>query len=270
MARSLASEGKDTHVNGLVLGAATGSLAGTLLAGIAITSLLRSPTAAFSIGTPLFSLLCGVLDGAVAGVTFVALGRRKTLDGTRRPAEASGRTNLRWFWLVVALGFGMPAVAIMTIAAREKPERKPFPIAGTTYHWPAGTMVTPPEPPGYYGKGHVYYRSSNRYPDPDAFSIIYDGNTQAPLNAAGLPHLQMITSRFDKPGDFEFRTTRVGQVVCNRRSVNAGVANPCGLSFVHRGARWELHFGAHRAGDAEQIFRDAVDRLESFRRDPPG
>ena len=270
MARSLASEGRDTLVNGLMLGAATGSLVGTLVAGIAIAALFGSSTAAVSLMAPLFALLCGVVDGAVAGVTFVALSRRKTdrlrLDRPREPIGARGRTGFRWFWLVVALGFGMPAVAILTIAARDEPKREPFPIAGTTYQWPAETRISPPQPPGYYGKGYVSDRSSERYPDPDAFFIIYDGNAQEALNEAGLPHLQFITSRFDKPGEFSFRTTSAGQVVCRRRSVEVGIAYPCGLSFVHRGARWQLKFGAHRAADAELIYKQAISRLESLRR----
>lgn len=270
LARNLAAEGRDTLGNGLVLGAATGSLAGTILAGIAIGLLFRSPTAALSVATPLFGLFCGVVDGAVAGATFVLLGHRKSnrwrLDGAQEQVGARVRTHFRWSSLLVVLGLGVPAIVIVSITTREKPQPQSFPIAGTTYQWPAGTRVVPPQPPGYYGKGHVSYRSSNRYPDPHAFFIIYDGNAQEPFNEAGLPHLRMITSRFDRPADFSFEKTAAGEVVCNRRSAKLGIAYPCGLSFVHRGARWELHFGAHQANDAEQIYSEAISRLESFRR----
>jgi hypothetical protein len=48
-----------------------------------------------------------------------------------------------------------------------------------------------------------------------------------------------------------------------------GLAYPCGLSFVHRGARWQLHFGPHQATNAEQLYKEAISRLETFRRVGP-
>jgi hypothetical protein len=270
MARKLAAEGRDTFLNGLLLGAAIGSLTAALLAGVLVSSLFGSPSAAFSMFSSLSGLYFGVIDGAVAGLTFVWLGRRKfaasSLEGAERQVDGPTMARFRWSWVLIVLGLGIPAAAIVFIGTSKRPEPKAFPIAGVVYQWPADTTVSPPQPPGYYGKGFVSYRSSSRYPDEDAFLIIYDGNAQEALNEAALPHLKMITSKGDDPRNFSFRTTPAGQVVCNRRSVQVGLAFPCGLSFVHRGARWQLHFGAHQMNDAEQLYEEAVSRLETYRR----
>jgi hypothetical protein len=238
--------------------------------GVLTSVLFSSPDVAFSPFAPLFGLYFGVVDGAVAGFTFVWLGRRKSAAsrpvGADNRVETAAKARLRWFWVLIGLGLGIPASALVYLAVEGKSEPKLFPIAGVSYRWPSDTTVLAPEPPPNFGKGYVRYRSSSRYPDRNAFLIIYDGNAQEPRNPAGLPHLQMVTSGFGNPEEFSFRTTSSGQVVCNRRSAQVGLAYPCGLSFVHRRARWQLHFGAHQASRAELLHKEAVSTLETFRR----
>ncbi|UUL82784.1 phage holin family protein [Sphingomonas qomolangmaensis] len=270
-ARKLAAEGRDTVANGILLGAAAGSLTGTVVAVLVATLLLGSPRAALSLVMPLFGLV-GVLNGAVAGLAFIWLGRK---GSTRRdPADAGKHVDFvvekrfRWFWAVIFLGLGLPIAALIQVATYTSPKPVSFPIGGVVYEWPDGTTVSPPEHPRYYGKGYVSYRSSNRYRDPDSFSIIYDGNNQSALNRVGLPHLRMVTFEDRKPEDYLVRTTSAGRVICNRQSIKAGFAHSCGMSFVHRRARWQLRFNVRHARNAERLHREARARLEAFRYRP--
>jgi hypothetical protein len=160
-------------------------------------------------------------------------------------------------------------VAIAVLMTKTEHENANCPIAGVLYSWPEGTTISPPQPPGHYGKGYVRYRSSNKYPDPAAFLLIFDGDKQRPVNQAGIPDLQMITSRWSKQGELSVTQTGVGTVICNRKSVAAGVAFSCGLSFSHRNARWQLQFDAEQIPNTVKLHQEAVRRLEAFRTPSP-
>lgn len=266
MARRFAASDCDTWVNGLLYGAAIGSLTGAFLTGVIIAVITGSPLAVFSALTPLMGFCFGVVIGATAGVALVLFGRRKSFafdpQSVYRPDVISASRS----WTLIVLGFGMPAAAIIVFLTNKEPEPRNFPIAGTIYDWPDGTRILPPEGPKYYGKGNVHYRSSDRYPDADAFLITYDGNEQKPFNKVGLPYLKMITSDFAKRDELLFQKTTAGDVVCNRRMIESDLSFPCGLSFKHRGARWQLQFGAHQIPHAERLLRESISRLETFRR----
>lgn len=169
-----------------------------------------------------------------------------------------------WKWIGAFAAIAMAYVVVVVVAVSTtrlgRQQRTNFPIAGVLYSWPDGTTITPPQPPGIYGKGYVRY-----YPRQDGFRLIYDGDQQEPQNEAGLPHLQQITSRFARRDGFSFYETTVGTVVCHKKLARVGSLFPCGLSFMHRGARWQLHFAASEATNAEELHRLAVSRLEAFR-----
>lgn len=167
----------------------------------------------------------------------------------------------RWIWVVAIL---LVLVVLVVVAAMiskgDKRESENFLIAGTLYVWPDRTTVIPPQPTGIYGKGYVRY-----HPRQSGFRLIYDGNRQEPQNEAGLPDLQLITSRFSKREEFSFHETAVGTVVCHRKLARTPYLFPCGLSFVHRGARWQLQIGPSDVPNTEKIYQDAVASLEAFR-----
>lgn len=156
--------------------------------------------------------------------------------------------RLPWKWIGTFFVALLIAGTLAVIWAGTQPRQsKNFPIAGTLYQWPDHTVIIPPQPPGIYGKGYVRYRSSRSYPDQNAFFLIYDGDHQEPQNEAGLPHLQMITSRFSKPDDHSFKHTPVGMVVCARKGVQLGTAFSCGLSFVIEGPGGSFSSGLIRS-----------------------
>lgn len=160
----------------------------------------------------------------------------------------------------------MVAIGVTAVLTNkeEKKESANFPIAGTLYAWPIETTIIPPQPPGLYGDGYVRFHPSQPGYKSD-YRLIYDGNHQEPKNEAGLPHLQQLTSRFSKPEEHSIHETPVGPVVCNRKLVQVGGRFPCGLSFVHRGARWQLHFGANKVLNSEALYHDALARLDALR-----
>jgi hypothetical protein len=147
-------------------------------------------------------------------------------------------------------------------ACSEQPEKKNFPIAGELYKWPEGTTILPPRP-GVYGKGYVRFCPDECHES--AYRLIYDGDKQAAANEAGLPNLHFITTRFSKREDLSFHETAVGEVVCQQKLVQVGGRFTCGFSFVHRGARWQVHFDAAAIPNVETFYRDALKRLEAFR-----
>jgi hypothetical protein len=75
----------------------------------------------------------------------------------------------------------------------------------------------------------------------------------------------LITSRFSKREELSFHDTAVGTVICHQKLAQSQYLFPCGLSFVYRGARWQLHFGAGEVPNTEELHRLAVSRLEAFR-----
>jgi hypothetical protein len=137
-------------------------------------------------------------------------------------------------------------------------------IGSALYEWPEGTVVL--SPASSAGRRYVRYRSSKRYPDPDAYLLIYDSEYEHDRAESGLPYIDYIVSRFDKREDFDVRSTPVGDVIC-RRNISKDLALPCGLVFAHRDARWRLKFGAHLVNNAERLHRAAVQVLENLRRE---
>lgn len=174
---------------------------------------------------------------------------------------------LPWKWIgaffVVLMAYG--TIAGLTKANRK--ETRNFPIAGVHYDWPTGTSIGMPRPPGAYGNGWVRYYPAE--PKDSNFRLIYDGNRQESQNEAGLPHLHTITTRFSRRDEYSFHQTAVGQVVCDRKLAQIGYLFPCGLSFMHRGAGWQLQFAASKVPNTEELKREAVTRLEEFRSGEP-
>jgi hypothetical protein len=155
-------------------------------------------------------------------------------------------------------------IAMFAIAAcSDRQENKNFPIAGELYKWPEGTTILPPGGPGVYGDGYVRFCPDKCHQS--AYRLIYDGDKQSAVNEAGLPDLHFITTRFSKLEDLSFHDTAVGAVICQQKLVEVGGRFTCGFSFVHRGARWQVHFDAAEIPNVETFYRDALKRLEAIR-----
>lgn len=171
-----------------------------------------------------------------------------------------------WKWAAAGSAVFLWGVAVNVFGPDRRPEKEEaFPIAGTLYEWPDDTIVIAPEP-GVYGNGYIRYNPNPSSLTKDSVQLIYDGEYQEPFNEAGLPHLNGITSRSDKPYQHFKVETPAGTIVCSRTAIDYESLFPCGLSFVHRGARWQLRFGDHRLQEAEQLHQAAVVKLETFRR----
>jgi hypothetical protein len=76
MACRLAVSGRDTLMNGALIGAAVGWLAGAFVFGALVLIVSGSLWVAFTPFTPIAGLFFGFVDGGVAGVALIWFGRR--------------------------------------------------------------------------------------------------------------------------------------------------------------------------------------------------
>lgn len=139
-----------------------------------------------------------------------------------------------------------------------RPDHEMAEVQGTNYRWPSEQTVISG------GERHVYvrYDSSPDPADPDAFLLIYDPMYQQAVNRAGFPHLALITTPPARREEFTFHRSPAGVMICAKAMASLGFS--CGLSFVHRGARWQLLVPAHRSNSGERLRAEAVATLERF------
>jgi hypothetical protein len=82
--------------------------------------------------------------------------------------------------------------------------------------------------------------------------------------------LRRRTNRFDDPSVYERYDTSAGLVICNKEMVRVGMKFQCGTSFIHRGARWQLHFDANQTGSASALKETSLTALDQLRKPPLG
>jgi hypothetical protein len=156
-------------------------------------------------------------------------------------------------------GVLMGMVSMFTVSCT--PHRtKELDIAGTRYFFPLdlSAVVTLNE-----GRPYASYTAADW-----SYRLVYHSRYQSGVNEAGQPSLHFITNRFDDPSIYQRYDTPVGIVTCNREHVRVGMKFQCGTSFIHRGARWQLHFDANQVGRASALKATSFAALASLRKPP--
>jgi hypothetical protein len=129
-------------------------------------------------------------------------------------------------------------------------------INGVRYRWPKEQTVVV-RPPLNSSQTYVRYSSN--------FILIYDGMHQNAPKTGDLPYLQLTTRPgLSKPEEFNFVQTSGGTVLCDKKAIEVGLTYQCGMSFLHRGARWQLVFQAQQLTEAESLWREAISTLDRF------